>query len=60
MFEMKSIKEFSVRATKRGKTRGRPSKEEMLMSAFLSYYHKKHYKEIRRKVFDIIVYGRCE
>ena len=55
---MKSIKEFSIRATKQGKTRGRPSKEEMDMSAVMSYHFNKNRKKIEKQIMDRVIHGK--
>lgn len=34
---MKSIKDYIIRVTKKGKTKGRPSKREIQLSAFTSW-----------------------
>ena len=55
----KSIKEFSIRATKQGKRRGRPSKEEWNASAIISYHFNRNRKKIEKKIMDKIIYGKA-
>lgn len=53
-----SIKDFIVRVTKKGKTRGRPSKHELNASALLSYELKKNDKAIKKVMNDVMLYGK--
>ena len=54
-----SIKKYPVRAWKKGKTVGRPSKVEKSASAFLSYELKKHESVIQQALFDLAAYGKA-
>lgn len=54
-----SIKDFPIRILKKGKKRGRPSKEELTMSKIMSFEMQKpsNKKSIKKFVKDLLFYG---
>ena len=52
-----SIKDYICRVKKKNKTRGRPSKYEMVASEITSYLYKKNKPEIEKTISDMILYG---
>lgn len=56
-----SIKDFPVRVKIKNKTRGRPSKVELLMSKIVShnFMKPKFQKLLADKMSDDILYGSC-
>ncbi len=52
-----SIKDFAVRVTKKGKTRGRPSNMEILASELASKILEDNKEAIRLAMEDLGVYG---
>ncbi|MDI6732349.1 MAG: hypothetical protein QME16_00250, partial [Planctomycetota bacterium] len=52
-----SIKDYFCRVRKKNKTKGRPSKEEMVLSAVTSYNLDKMKPLFRKMHKDIMLYG---
>ncbi len=54
-----NIKDYSVRAIKKGKKRGRPSKQERTMSAITSFFFDspKVQKYLKERMMEIMLYG---
>jgi hypothetical protein len=52
-----SIKDYYVRAKKKNKTRGRPSKEEVYASAVMSYCLEKVIPQMHKAHMEALLYG---
>jgi hypothetical protein len=54
-----TVKDFPVRVTKKGKTRGRPSKAELGMSELMSWIinEPKYQEKVRQGIADYLLGG---